>query len=203
MKAHLCKQTPLVIPKFGLTVFIRALQIIYPIIAGLGTGGLFYPPLIYLQAAMPAKDMATTTATLGLLRQLGSTVGIAVGQAIWSTVSLPIGGVIVCNALMTVTTLQELRKKLALVSGVTIDTSSANLADSIRQINLIEASLVVNSSRLSRIDVIAPQPLSLRREVQHAYTKSVAMIWIVDTPIVGLCLILGTHICHHLQLILT
>ena len=61
-------------------------KVIFPLIAGFGVGGLFFPPLLLIQAAMPAKDMATATATLGLLRQLGSTVGIAVGQAIWSTV---------------------------------------------------------------------------------------------------------------------
>jgi hypothetical protein len=60
--------------------------VIFPLISGLGVGGLFYPPLIMIQAAMPPKDMATATATLGLLRQLGATVGISIGQAIWSTV---------------------------------------------------------------------------------------------------------------------
>lgn len=65
-----------------------ALKVVYPLIAGFGVGGLFFPPLILMQAAMPVKDMATTTATLGLLRQLGSTVGISVGQAIWSTVRI-------------------------------------------------------------------------------------------------------------------
>ena len=62
------------------------MKVVFPLIAGFGVGGLFFPPLLLIQAAMPAKDMATATATLGLLRQLGSTVGIAVGQAIWSTV---------------------------------------------------------------------------------------------------------------------
>lgn len=62
-------------------------------------------PLIALQAAMPIKDMATSTATFGFLRYvegldnsyavftvrfrtLGGSLGIAVGQAIWSSVSL-------------------------------------------------------------------------------------------------------------------
>ena len=58
------------------------MKVVFPLIAGFGVGGLFFPPLLLIQAAMPAKDMATATATLGLLRQLGSTVGIAVGQAI-------------------------------------------------------------------------------------------------------------------------
>ena len=41
-----------------------------------------------MQAAMPIKDMATSTATVGLLRQLGSTVGVSVGQVIWASVSI-------------------------------------------------------------------------------------------------------------------
>ncbi|GJE93247.1 MFS general substrate transporter [Phanerochaete sordida] len=147
---------------FGLMIMLDeasslARQVIFTFLAGLGTGGLFFPPIILMQAAMPVRDMATSTATLGLLRQLGSTVGVAVGQTIWST---------------------ALRKKLALIPGAAVDTSSANLADSIRQINALE-------------------PLALRRAVQHAYTKSVALIWIVDTPLVGLCMVLVLFLKHY------
>lgn len=67
--------------------FYSATQVIFPLLAGLGLGGLFYPPIIAMQAAMPLKDMATSTAAVGLLRQLGCTVGVAIGQAIWSSVS--------------------------------------------------------------------------------------------------------------------
>lgn len=45
-------------------------------------------PLIGLQAAMPLKDMATTTAAFILIRTLGGTIGISVGQAIISSVRL-------------------------------------------------------------------------------------------------------------------
>ena len=44
------------------------MQVLYPLIAGAGIGGLFQPPLIGMQAAMPMKDMATSTATFGLIR---------------------------------------------------------------------------------------------------------------------------------------
>lgn len=147
---------------FGLMIMLDeasslAKQVVFTLLAGLGTGGLFFPPLILMQAAMPVKDMATSTATLGLLRQLGSTVGVSVGQAIWST---------------------ELRKKLATIPGVAIDMSSANLADSIRQVNMIE-------------------PLSLRRQVQHAYTTSISTLWTVDTPLVGLCMLLVFLLKHY------
>ncbi|KAF7790211.1 hypothetical protein EIP86_001163 [Pleurotus ostreatoroseus] len=93
-----------------------AVQEVYPLLAGLGLGGLFFPPLIAVQAAMPGKDMATSTATLGLLRQLGSTIGVSIGQAIWSS---------------------ELRKRIVHIQGFNIDMSSGNLADSIRQVNTL------------------------------------------------------------------
>lgn len=62
-----------------------AVQEIFPLIAGLGLGGLFQVPLIGMQAAMPLKDMATSTGGLMLVRLLGSTISVSVGQAIWSS----------------------------------------------------------------------------------------------------------------------
>ncbi|KAJ6473279.1 major facilitator superfamily domain-containing protein [Mycena sanguinolenta] len=93
-----------------------ALQIIYPLIAGLGLGGLFVPPLIGLQAAMPVRDMATSSTTFGLFRSLGSTIGISVGQAIWSAV---------------------VRQQLSKIAGLNINFSGGALADSARQIQSI------------------------------------------------------------------
>ncbi|KAJ7367640.1 major facilitator superfamily domain-containing protein [Mycena albidolilacea] len=93
-----------------------ALQIIYPLIAGIGLGSLFLPPLIGLQAAMPVKDMATSSTTFGLFRSLGSTIGISVGQAIWTGV---------------------LRQELSGISGLNLDLSGAAL-DSARQIQSIQ-----------------------------------------------------------------
>jgi len=64
-----------------------------------------------------------------------------------------------------------LRDRLAKISNLTpsLNFSSAGLADSVRQIQAI-------------------QPDSARHEVQHAFTKSVSAIWIVNTPIICLCL---------------
>lgn len=62
---------------------------LYLLVAALGVGCLFQTPLIGLQAAMPLKDMATSTSTFGFIRTLGGTVGISVGQAILSGVSYP------------------------------------------------------------------------------------------------------------------
>jgi hypothetical protein len=64
-----------------------AAQLLITLVSGLGFGGLFHPPLIGMQAAMPIKDMATSTATFGLIRQIGATIGTAIGQAVWSSVS--------------------------------------------------------------------------------------------------------------------
>jgi len=37
---------------------------------------------------MPIKDMATSTSTFGFLRTLGGTVGISIGQAVYSSVRI-------------------------------------------------------------------------------------------------------------------
>ena len=46
----------------------HAKQEIFILIAGIGIGCFFQPPLIGLQAAMPLKDMATATSAYGLFR---------------------------------------------------------------------------------------------------------------------------------------
>jgi hypothetical protein len=133
-----------------------AVQIVYPLIAGIGLGALFLPPLIGMQAAMPVKDMATSSTTFGLFRYvmflpdhpylflwaysiLGSTIGISVGQAIWS-------GVIrmVCTTKHHVyATSQVLRQRLSKISGLTLNLSGAALADSARQIQSIEVTCLL------------------------------------------------------------
>ncbi|KAJ7096214.1 major facilitator superfamily-domain-containing protein, partial [Mycena epipterygia] len=107
---------------YGLMIMLdestsRALEFVYTIIAGLGAGCFFLPPLLGLQAAMPVKDMATTTTTFGLVRALGSTIGLSVGQAIWTGV---------------------LRARLSKISNLTLDLSGAALADNVRRIQTIE-----------------------------------------------------------------
>ncbi|EJD45615.1 MFS general substrate transporter [Auricularia subglabra TFB-10046 SS5] len=70
---------------------LAAQEIILLVIAA-GVGCLFQPPLIgkslsvvAVQAAMPLKDMATATATFALIRQIGGTIGISVGGAIYAS----------------------------------------------------------------------------------------------------------------------
>lgn len=85
---------------YGLMVMLDektslAVQMIITLISGFGFGGLFHPPLIGMQAAMPIKDMATSTATFGLIRQIGATIGTAIGQAIWASVSERLNSILV------------------------------------------------------------------------------------------------------------
>jgi EmrB/QacA subfamily drug resistance transporter len=96
---------------------------IYPLIAALGIGCLFQTPLIGLQAAMPLKDMATSTAAFVFLRTLGGTIGITIGEAIMSSI---------------------LQQKLQGIQGLTLDTSAASLNDNIRQISSISNTTVRN-----------------------------------------------------------
>lgn len=62
----------------------RAEQEIYPLIAGLGLGCLFQTPLIVLTAAMPPKEMASSTAAMALVRTAGGTVGITIAGSVFN-----------------------------------------------------------------------------------------------------------------------
>ncbi|KAI0293081.1 major facilitator superfamily domain-containing protein [Russula brevipes] len=108
-----------------------AKKVLYPLVTALGTGCLFQVPLIALQAAMPIKDMATSTGTFGFLRTMGGT--------------------------------KKIRENPGL-SG--FDTSPGALSESVRTLQKL------------------PQPE--QGEIVHAYTKSIASIWIFNTPVVGL-----------------
>ncbi|KAF8163478.1 MFS amino acid permease [Crassisporium funariophilum] len=93
-------------------------KVLYPLVAAIGLGCLFQTPLIGLQAAMPIKDMATSTATFGFIRTLGATVGISIGQAIYSS---------------------TLRKKISKIPNLPLsfDTSPAGLTQSVGRLKHI------------------------------------------------------------------
>ncbi|KAJ3895681.1 major facilitator superfamily domain-containing protein [Lentinula edodes] len=123
-----------------------AMKELYPFVAAIGIGCLFQTPLIALQAAMPLKDMATSTGAFGFIRTLGGTVGISVGQVIFSSTLSP---------------------RLAKIPNISIDTSSAALAESVTNLkNIPDAT--------TRVAVI------------QAYSKSISSIWVVCTPIAGI-----------------
>ncbi|KAJ7097805.1 MFS amino acid permease [Mycena belliarum] len=102
---------------FGLMISLdehsgAAKESVYPLIAALGVGCLLQTPLIGLQAAMPIKDMATSTSTYGFIRTLGGTVAISMGQAIITS---------------------SLRKKISKIPNLTlsINTSAASLSQNV------------------------------------------------------------------------
>ncbi|KAI0306339.1 MFS amino acid permease [Multifurca ochricompacta] len=89
-------------------------KVLYPFVTALGIGCLFQTPLIALQAAMPLKDMATSTGAFGFLRTMGGTVGISVGQAIYTSI---------------------LKRKINKIPGLNgYDTSPAALSESVRSL---------------------------------------------------------------------
>lgn len=123
----------------------QAEKVIFPLIAALGLGCLFQVPLIAIQAAMPIKDMATSTSTFGFIRTLGGTMGISIGQAIFASI---------------------IRKKIAKIPNVSLDTSPGGLSESVHGLKHI------------------PNPLQ-RAAVIDAYTRSISTIWLVMTPVIG------------------
>ncbi|KAG8869423.1 hypothetical protein FRB98_002568 [Tulasnella sp. 332] len=76
---------------FGLMIMLdgsssRVKEVFVQLVAAIGVGCLFVTPMLAIQSAMPLKDMAVATATLGLMRQIGSTVGISAGSAIYLSI---------------------------------------------------------------------------------------------------------------------
>lgn len=125
---------------------------------------------------MPLKDMATSTSTFGFIRQLGGTIGISIGQAIWSSVRNLILRIYIPFLFLSIhfvlETLQVLQRKARSVKDVTINTSPAALAQSVRQLRNM-----------------FPDPAQ-RQEVIHAYTSAIATIWVALTPMLGVSFIL-------------
>ncbi|KAF7294823.1 MFS domain-containing protein [Mycena indigotica] len=111
-----------------------AKEAIFPLIAALGVGclcklllwktvgktnaSIVQAPLIGLQAAMPLKDMATSTASYTFIRTLGATIAIAMGQVIITS---------------------TLRNKIAHLPNMTqsIDTSAATLSQNVLKLKEI------------------------------------------------------------------
>ncbi|PVF96646.1 MFS general substrate transporter [Serendipita vermifera] len=126
------------------------MQVGLPLVTAVGMGPLFPLPLIALQAAMPLRDMATTTSASILLRFLGGTIGISIGDAIYES---------------------GLRHRLPRIQGY--NPGGEGMTNNIQGLKNI-------------------QPPELRQQVLHAYTRSLALIWVVLTActFVGLLLVL-------------
>lgn len=55
----------------------------FEIVASIGAGLLFQPPLVALQAQVDPKDTATATATLGFVRSLATCLSIVIGGVVF------------------------------------------------------------------------------------------------------------------------
>lgn len=54
----------------------------FEVVAGIGAGLLFEPPMIALQAAVRQDDVATATATFGFVRNLATSMSIVIGGVV-------------------------------------------------------------------------------------------------------------------------
>ena len=57
--------------------------IVFEILGGLGSGMLFEPPLIAIQAHVSQDDTATATATLSFVRNLGTSMSVLIGGVLF------------------------------------------------------------------------------------------------------------------------
>ena len=55
----------------------------FEIVEGLGSGMLFQPPLVALQAMISQADTATATATLGFIRNIATSLGVVLGGVVF------------------------------------------------------------------------------------------------------------------------
>ena len=55
----------------------------FEIIAGLGTGMLFYPPLLALQANVNQENTATATSTMGFMKNLSTCLSVVLGGVVF------------------------------------------------------------------------------------------------------------------------
>ncbi len=140
---------------------------------------------------MPLKDMATSTAAFVLIRSIGGTVGISVGQVIISSVSAPCARY---ERTSLTETVQELRRRVANIPNVNIDTSPSALTQAVRQIPKLSVRTVPpypSCPPCSWLICYARQDVAERVALTHAYTRSIATIWLVMTPILGVGFISG------------
>lgn len=121
---------------------------------------------------MPLKDMATSTATFVFVRQLGGTIGVSIGQAIWSSVRIQYFIYLQDTLVVDMLVPQTLRRKAEGIKGVTIDTSPGALAQSVRSLRTLYPDA------------------TQRQEVIHAYTLGITTIWLSLLPMVGFCFFL-------------
>ena len=122
---------------------------------------------------MPIKEMATSTATFGLLRSAATLIR---ASSSINTKLLPyrtLGGTVGISVCTTIFT-SELTRRLSKVPGY-------------QQFASGNSQITNDFSALNKIE-----PLELRQTVLHGFTRSLATIWIVSTPLAFVGLLLST-----------
>lgn len=111
---------------------------------------------------------------------MGGTVGIAVGQTLYTSI------------------LRRKIKRIPDLSG--FDTSPAGLSDSVRTLRNLPVS---DEAEILLFELFMPSVPFLqepeRGQIIHAFTKSIAAIWVLNVPLVGIGFIMGekpTHTVH-------
>lgn len=132
---------------------------LYPLVAAIGMGALFQVPLIGLQAAMPIKDMATSTAAFILIRTLGGTVGISIGQAVFSS---------------------TLNKRISKIPNAVASSSAGALSQSVRHLKDIPDPI----QRVAVIQAYAKSISSIWVSISQNRTNLITF-QLTMTPVVG------------------
>ncbi|KAJ3930399.1 MAG: MFS general substrate transporter [Lentinula lateritia] len=135
----------------------RAEKELYLLVAAIGVGSLFQPPMIGEQNVTRLLSFVTHPPSFNTLTISGS-VGLSVGNVIFAT---------------------DLKKRLRPVSGYDVSNKTVNIFQ-------------ISNTEPAHSLILYLKPPSLRQEVIHAYTKSLATLWIVCTPMlfVGLVAVL-------------
>ena len=87
--------------------------------------------------------------------------------------------------------LQELSKKIRLIPNLRIDTSPGGLSESIRHLKHIPVRTRTGRGSGSGVSLVTLQDPVQKAQVLHAYTRSIRTIWIMNTPIGGIGLLMG------------
>ncbi|KAJ7016270.1 major facilitator superfamily domain-containing protein [Mycena alexandri] len=145
----------------------------FSLIQGLGTGFLFQPPLIALQAAMPLKDMAACTGAFYLVRydQLSSVRPTLIPlSTLGSTLGVSLGGV-------------AFQSQLAIRLRAIPALAGTSAEASILQGNYKDIKLIL--------------PVELRQQVIVALSRSLRTIYIMLAPLAGTTFLLSLLVRHY------
>ena len=128
-----------------------------------------WPPAPLHLASLGTDIHTPFDQVLILYRYLGGAIGISLGQAIFSNVA---------------------RKRMSRFPGLDLDTSAEALGQIVPKLKLISVS---DSTCFLHI-LKRRKDITTRMSVMQAISTSVSMIWLVNTPFIGVCFVLGALI---------